>query len=412
MSAVTFPCRSFVGPRLLAAGLAVVAGAACGRHAQPDAASPPPLEVRTAPAAFTTVAERLEAGGTVAASIGATISSRVMGTVVSIAVTPGDRVRTGQTLVVLDDRDLAAGARGARAAVGAAEEGARAAQAEREGAAAALALARSTHERIAGLHARRSATAQELDEAVAALGAAEARLAAAEARVRQADAALASARAAAEAAAVTASFATVAAPFDGRITEKLVEPGDLAAPGRPLLRMDGGTGFRVDVRFDESRAALVAPGHAVDVVLEAPGAEPGRDVRVLRGTVVEVARAIEADSRAFLVKIALPPAEGLRSGMFARARFAGAPRRALTIPAEAVVARGQVATVFVIDRDRARLRLVRVGPAPEGRVEVLSGLEAGDAVVVAPPPALADGRPVRVAAARAAGPVAAAGGAR
>lgn len=384
-----------------AAGLAVVAGAACGQHAGPDAALPPPLEVRTVRVVPATVADRLEAGGTVSASITATISSRVMGTVRSIAVVPGDRVRAGQALVLLDDRDVAAGARGARSAVAAAEEGARAAQAERDGAAAALVLARSTHERIAGLHDRRSATAQELDEAVAALGAAEARLAAAEARVRQADAALASARAAAEAAAVTASFATVTAPFDGRITEKLVEPGDLAAPGRPLLRMDGGAGFRVDVRLDESRAALVAPGQEVDVVIEAGGA--GTGARQRRGTVVEVARAIEADSRAFLVKIALPSGDGLRSGMFARVQLAGSPRQALTLPAEAVVTRGQVATAFVVDEGRARLRLVRVAPAPAGRVEVLAGLEAGDEVVVAPPPALADGRPVRAAAARPAG---------
>jgi multidrug efflux pump subunit AcrA (membrane-fusion protein) len=397
----------------LATALAVVAAApaACARQAGPDSASPPPLEVRTVPVALATVADRLEAGGTVAAAITATIGSRVMGTVRSIAVAPGDRVRAGQTLVVLDDRDLAAQAQSARSAAAAAEEGARAAQAEREGAAAALALARSTHDRIAGLHERRSATAQELDEAVAALRAAEARLAAADSRVRQADAALASARAAAEAATVAASFATVTAPFDGLVTEKLVEPGDLAAPGRPLLRMDGGTGFRVDVRVDESRAALVAPGVEVDVAIET-GGEGSRRTRALRGTVVEVARAVEADARAFLVKIALPSGEGLRSGMFARAQFAGAPRQALTIPAEAVVTRGQVATAFVVDGDRARLRLVRIAPAPEGRVEVLSGLEAGEAVVVAPPPALADGRPVRVVASRAAGSTPASGGAR
>lgn len=412
MSASLLCCRPLTRRWPVAAALVAMATApvACGRRAEPNSA-PPPLEVRTVQAAFTTVADRLEAGGTVAAAITATIGSRVMGTVRSIAIAPGDHVKAGQTLVVLDDRDLAAQAQSARSAAAAAEEGARAARAEREGAVAALALARSTHDRIAGLHERRSATAQELDEAVAALRAAEARLSAADARVRQADAALASARAAAEAATVAASYATVTAPFDGLVTEKLVEPGDLVAPGRPLLRMDGGAGFRIDVWLDESRAALVAPGVEMDVAIETGGEGRG-STRVLRGTVVEVGRAVEADARAFRVKVALVPSEGLRSGMFARARFAGAPRQALTIPAEAVVTRGQVATAFVVDGDRARLRLVRIAPAPEGRVEVLSGLEAGEAVVVAPPPALADGRPVRVVASRAGGPTPASGGTR
>jgi hypothetical protein len=100
---------------------------------------------------------------------------------------------------------------------------------------------------------------------------------------------------------------------------------------------------------------------------------------------------MDADARAFLVKIALPADGGLRSGMFGRAHFASRPRRALTVPAGALVHRGQVTSVFVVEKDIARVRLVNVSGS-----EVLAGLSDGVVVIVAPPPTLTDGRPVKV----------------
>jgi RND family efflux transporter MFP subunit len=171
----------------------------------------------------------------------------------------------------------------------------------------------------------------------------------------------------------------------------------MAAPGTPLLRVDSTGGFRVDVRIDESRAALLAPGRSVAVVLDGPG---GQAERTVPGTVTEVARAVDADARAFLVKVAIEDADGLRSGMFARVRFEGPARKTLTVPIDAVVRRGQLASVFVVEKDVARLRLVQTGQEAAGRIEIAAGLDAGEPVVVRPPAGLADGRPVRPAAAR------------
>ena len=126
---------------------------------------------------MTDVAEAIESGGVVQARTTATITSRILAPVREVRVAPGDRVRAGQTLIVLDGDDLAAGARAARSAALAAEQGAKAAAAELQAAEAALALARASHDRIAGLQARRSATAQELDDATATLRSAEARVA-------------------------------------------------------------------------------------------------------------------------------------------------------------------------------------------------------------------------------------------
>jgi RND family efflux transporter MFP subunit len=290
-------------------------------------------------------------------------------------------VRAGQVLVVLDASDLDAQARGARAAAEAAAQSSTAAEAEARSAQASLALARATHERVLSLQSTGSATRQELDEATAALHAAEARAASAAARVLEAGSNVGRAQAASDAAGAADAFTRITAPFDGLVSEKLVDPGAMASPGTPLLRIEDTSDFRLEVRMDESRAAHVVTGAAVAVFFDA-----GPPVT---GTVSEISRAVEADARAFLVKIALPETPGLRSGMFGRARFQGPVRQVLTAPAEAIVRRGQMASVFVVENGVARLRLVNVSGT-----EVLAGLTTGDVVIVGPPPDLVDGRRV------------------
>ena len=366
--------------------LITVALAGCSARraaaAPPDAAEP--IAVTVAEVAMTDVARAIDSGGVVQARTTATIAARIQAPVREVRVSPGDQVRAGQTLIVLDGDDLAAGARGARAAALAAEQGATAAAAELRAAEAGLALARASHDRIAGLQARRSATAQELDDVTAALRSAEARVAGASARTSQAASAVESAWATGDQASTTASFTTIAAPFDGMVTGKMVEPGNMASPGVPLLRLEDTRGFRLEVRVDESRIGQVRNGDSVPVFL-------GNGTTAITGRVVEVSRAVDADARAFLVKIALPDAGGLRSGEFGKARFGGTPRRALTVPASAIVRRGQLTSVFVVDQGVARLRLVNLSES-----EVLAGLTESEVVILSPPAGVIDGRRVSV----------------
>jgi RND family efflux transporter MFP subunit len=337
-------------------------------------------------------AAKVDAGGLVHAMTTAVVTSRLMAPVREVRVAPGDEVRAGQVLVVLDDRDLTAQARGAQSAALAAAQSVTAGGADRQAAQAGLALAAASHARISALHGRKSATAQELDEATAALRAAEARVAAVDARVQQAEAALASARAGSEAAMVTAGFAAIAAPFAGVVTETLVEPGNMATPGSPLIRLERRGALRLHVRVDASRVTGVTVGQEVDVALDA--AEP----LVLHGTVSEVARAMDADARAFLVKIALPADTRLRSGMFGRARFPGATSETLLVPASAVVRRGQITALFIAEDETARLRMVVLGRTFHEGIEVVSGLSEGERIVTVPPAGLVDGAPIRVGA--------------
>jgi 4-hydroxy-3-methylbut-2-en-1-yl diphosphate synthase IspG/GcpE len=152
------------------------------------------------------------------------------------------------------------------------------------------------------------------------------------------------------------------------------------------MRLEDTRGFRLDVRVDESRIGQIALGSTVPVSLDSGTGEAPTTVS---GTVAEIGRAVDADARAFLVKIALPDTPGLRSGTFGRATFRGHARRALTVPAGALVHRGQVTSVFVVEKGVAHVRLVNVSGT-----EVLAGLSERDVVIVAAPPAVTDGRRV------------------
>ncbi len=107
---------------------------------------------------------------------------------------------------------------------------------------------------------------------------------------------------------------------------------------------------------------------------------------VVGGTVAEIGRAVDADARAFLVKIALPETASVRTGMFGRAQFMGATRRILRVPADALVQHRQITSAFVVDKGIARLRLVDVSGT-----EVRAGLSESDVVIVAAPPQVTDG---------------------
>jgi RND family efflux transporter MFP subunit len=378
--------------------LAASGPSACGRNDQAPAAAPPqPIAVTLAPVMSVDTAERLEAGGVVAAQESAAVSSRIVATIDSVRVKAGDRVRAGDLLITLDARDAAERASQARASVSAAEKALVQARTTHGAAEAEHRLATAWHTRIAALHARDSATDHERDEAEARLSAAAARLAGAQAGIDEADAQLASMRAAVGVASVAESFAALRAPFDGLVTERLTDPGNLASPGIPLLRIESAGVRQVVVRVDEARAAYVHPGDRVNVLAEAFGERPGTDTG-FEGVVTEVARAVGADERAFTVKVTLPRTVTARTGSFARVVFGGAPRRALLVPAAAIRQHGQVASVFVVEAGVARLRLVQVGASSSRGTEVLAGLDAGESIVVSAAQPLVDGARVTAAA--------------
>lgn len=376
---------------VLSAALIGAAAAGCSQGDAPKAVAAGPVPVSVAAAAEQDLYTPFDVGGVVRAQRVAVVVSRIMADVRAVPVKAGDRVRAGQAIVLLDGRELQAHRARAAASQAAVTQAVSLAEADRQAAEAGLTLARLMHQRIADLKAKNSATQAELDEAVAGLRAAEARTRMADARVLEARASIDSAAAGASAAGVAASYATLTAPFDGLVTEKNVDPGNMASPGQPLVTVEDDRTFRLEVRLDESRAALVHVGDEVRARFD-DSAPP------VIGRVAEVERVLDAGSHDFLVKIDLPSGTPLRSGMYGRATLRGAARKGLAVPEAAVVRRGQLSSVFVVEADnRARLRLVNASGPADGVVEVRAGVRSGERVVLSPPPALVDGSAVTAA---------------
>jgi multidrug efflux pump subunit AcrA (membrane-fusion protein) len=361
---------------------------ACAQSAAPPpGAQQAPLPVTIARVATTDVPERFESGGVVRARLTATLASRVAGAIESVPASVGARVRRGQTLLTLECRELEANSARARASLTAAAETMLATDADVRAADAALALATATQQRVRVLYEKRSATAQEWDQASEAVQEADARGAAARSRAAAARAARDAADAALRANEAAVSYATISAPFDGVVAERLVDPGTLASPGMPLLVVEDPGELRLHVQIDEFRARAIAVGQIAEVRLDQGGAWT-------RARIDEIGR-IDPASHSFLVKLELPASPNLRAGLFARARFISGSRRGLMLPAASLVRRGQLAYVFTVtDDDLARLRPVVAGDGDGERIEILAGLADGDSVIVAPPPALTDGRRV------------------
>ncbi len=319
-----------------------------------------------------------EATGTVRPRVVTRIASKVMGYVQQVHVGVGDRVQQGQMLVTVDPRDLEANIR--RAEAGRAE--AQAAVPELEHAIAAakanLDLAQTTFKRVEDLANKKSVSQQEFDEASTRLKAAQAAHEMAQSKRAQVQSRIAQAEAEQSAAQIVRDYALIKAPFAGVVTEKMVEPGTLAAPGAPLLTLEGENGFRLEANVEESRIAGVRQGQAVGVALE--GCEGS-------GRVSEIVPVVDAVSRNYTVKIdlaAMPGCRTLRGGMFGRAVFPSQGRQVLTIPATALIERGQLQSVMVVENGAAHARLITAGARRGDAVEVLSGLQAGEKVEVKP----------------------------
>lgn len=364
---------------------------ACGSHPREKAAgeTSAPIAVQVHTTASTEWPLLYEATGTVRARTAATLSSKVMGHVRQVNFQTGDRVREGQVLVELDSRDLDAQLQQAEAAHREAQDALQEVEAAIASAKANLELAQATFRRIQDLFEKKSVSNQEFDEAAARLKSAQAAYEMAAAKRRQVTARLSQAAAVVESAKVMRGYARLTAPFDGIITEKRVEPGDLAAPGAPLAVIERADGFRLEVSVEESRLRELRPGQTAEVSLEALD-------RTLEARIGEIVPSVDAVSRTGIVKLDLPNLPQVRSGMFGRARFPLGNRPVLAIPASAVREQGQLRSVFVVENGLARARLVTLGASRGDRREVLSGLAAGEKIVAPLPDGLVDGARVEV----------------
>ena len=335
------------------------------------------------------IADMYQASGSVRARYSAAVAAKITATILEVRVQTGDHVQAGQTLIVLDRRDLEANLRRSEAARAEAEAVIDETEGAITSARANFELARVTHKRFQDLLANASVSQQEFDESQARLRSTEATLEMAASKRRQIGARRSQAEAEITAARVALDYATLTAPFAALVTERKADPGSLATPGAPLLTLEREGNPRLEASIDESRLGLVRVGESVAVDIDGLN-------RTVAGRVAEVVPSIDADTRSFTVKIDLPALPGLRSGMFGRAGFAAGKRGALLVPQAAVLERGQIRSVYVVEGDTARLRFVTLGEERDHQREVFSGLTAGERIIVMPAPLLADGARVAI----------------
>ncbi len=368
-------------------GTLVVATVGCGSKSEVEKAAPaagPAVAVRLTDVQQLDWPSFYEATGTVRARTSGQVSSHVMAYVREVRVRTGDRVNQGQTLVVLDARDLSVRKRQADAgrtevqwAAREADQGVTAAQANVE-------LAEVTFKRMKDLFDKRSISNQEFDEASAKVRMARASLEMARSRRKQIDGKIAQAQEEWNGAEIQAGYSIIIAPFSGVVTEKLIETGNLAVPGAPLLTIERNDGFRLEAVVDESNLSKVRRGQKVVVMLDALD-------HPIDATISEIAPTLDSASRSFIAKIDLPSVPNLRTGAYGKAKFLTGSRTALTVPVAAITERGQMQWVFVADGGKARGRIVTVGQRNGDSVEILSGLAAGEQVIAPVPAGLSDG---------------------
>ena len=284
-----------------------------------------------------------EVVATVNSKLRSVIESKVSGRIDKMLVTPGQKVKEGALLVELDVREI---------------------RAKFDQATPVRDQAEKDLKRFTDLLAKRVITQQEFE--------------AAESKARVARAAVSEAE-------TMLGYTKVTAPFDGIITRKLADVGDLATPGKPLVEMEDPSALRLEASVPEAISDRVAIGSTLGVRIGA---------HELEGVVREISPTADPNSRTLLVKLDLPATPGLRTGQFGRVAVPVAETSVLRVPASSVIRRGQMELVFIRDGNIAWLRIVKTGKPVGNEIEIVSGVNAGEQVVTEGAADLRDGQPI------------------
>ncbi|HBA82978.1 MAG TPA: hypothetical protein DCZ95_02680 [Verrucomicrobia bacterium] len=282
------------------------------------------------------ISSRIYVMGTVASEEKINLSARMPAYVDKVFVSAGDRVKKGQTLVTLDDREI-------REQLAVAE--------------AQFKQAETEYLRAKQLFESKATTEQALTAAESMFN---------------------SARAQAERVRVMLTYAQIVSPIDGVVTDRRIEAGDLANPGQVLLAVYDPTRMRLEAPTPVRLVDKLALDQTVDVNLETPA-------RPFKGRVSEIVSEIDPLSRTRHVRVHLDDAGGdILPGAFGRLWVQETPHDGILIPAEAVYASGQLQRVQVVENGRVIRRLVTTGPQQGVHVEILSGLEGGETILAVP----------------------------
>ncbi len=330
--------------------LAVLLVSGCGRDAETNTAASRDVSCDTGAATRERIPRFVSATGSLQAEKTVHVSTRMMGWVRQIHVHEGQAVSKGDKLISIDDTDLRAKRSQARAGINEAK--------------AVLANAQKMLERFEKLYADKSVSKQQLDDVLTGRDRAAAGLEMARAGLREVN--------------VHLSYLDIVAPIDGILARKMIEEGDMANPGMPLVVVEQTSRMKVVAHLGEKDVSAVKVGDQVEVdVTSLPGA-------VFSVPLDNVVPAANPGSRTYDIEAHIDNTDGkLRSGMFARMNLSVGERDAVLVPAAAVIRRGQLTGVWIVDEQNlAHLRWVRLGHPIGNACEILSGITGDETVVL------------------------------
>jgi len=287
------------------------------------------------------------------------ISTKLMGRVVRILVDEGQAVTKGQPLVEVDASEARSAYAQSKAGLDAADVAVR--NLERD------------NQRFRSLYEQKAVTKHQLEQVEMGLASAKAQRAQAEANLQMSSDLL--------------TYGKILAPDAGIVTKKWMDAGNMAFPGAPILTVENPKDLEISVSVAEDKARLIAPGQQATVMVDALD-------KTLSVPVAAVVGAADPMTRTSTVKLSIPEGSGLAPGQFAHVRFDALGMRALAVPSAAIHKEGQMDGVFVADQGLARLRWIQTGVRGGNWVQVLSGLQPGEGVIVPVPAGLSDGQAV------------------
>lgn len=341
--------RSTIVSSVLCVSLLTLA-AGCGHDHKPAQRVHKDVKATVSTARVATVPATVAAPGSLAGENRVQVSTRMMGWIREVLVREGAQVTAGQPLVRIDDTDLQARRSQAKAGIAEAE--------------AVLANAQTNLGRFESLYAQKSVSKAQLDEVRTGRDRAQAGVDAARAGLKDVD--------------VQLGYLAIKAPISGTVVRRLIDAGNMANPGQPLLEIEQVGTMKVVAGLAERDVNQVAAGDTITVEVSSLD---GVQVRV---PVARIVPAANPTSRTFDLEAYLPNDDGrFKSGMFARVLVPVGERKTVLVPAAALVERGQLTGVWLVDdQGQARLRWIRTGRRQGDDIEVVSGLAGGETVVL------------------------------
>jgi len=286
----------------------------------------------------------------------AQLSTRLMGTITRMYVKTGDRVRRGQTLASISSQDISAKRAQTNAAILEAEANVKNAQKD--------------FDRFTNLYNKQSASAKELDNVTLQYNAAKARLEAATQMKNEVNA--------------IGAYSTITAPFDGVVTQRLADEGNMASPGMPLLVVEQNTQLQISATVSEDQVGQLKKGSKAQVEIKAVG-------KTIDCVVNEISPSSQMTGGQFEIKLSIPDAQkkDLYAGMYVNvfipvtgAAAATQPNGTVLVPTSSLVLNDQLTGIYTISSNNtALLRWVRTGKVYGEQTEILSGLAANETFI-------------------------------